>query len=312
MTAGPWIVRNWIWLGHPAGAFFWNSLVPESVLDCGRRAPIPSRTEAISSIPVVLRFLYATNGIRRTCARDDRPRISPVAAFPAGFAAPAWSTDAAGSRWLHSRNPGISEHGRPHRRFPRCPCFGHLALGLAMENSWGVLPAVAMFQACALLAYSQWIHIATVTHSEYGASSPCSYGLEPESEYIGSHVGDYALKGAIAQDVPPGDKIFSFAGRAAAYLERDNVVGYESDGGHAGCRRRQASRTPRRHWASATATSGEVRGVRASILVKRFGRRVAQHEAITRILWGITAVAEANGIIAIPYRPVLRTLAFLR
>jgi len=51
------------------------------------------------------------------------------------------------------------------------------------------------------------------------------------SEYIASHVGDYALKDDIERAVGPNQRIFSFAGRAAAYIDRDIVVGYESSQG---------------------------------------------------------------------------------
>ena len=64
--------------------------------------------------------------------------------------------------------------------------------------------------------------------------------LEPESEYIGSHVGDYALKGAIERAVPVQEGILVCGD--GERIDRDIVVGYESTQG-IGMRR---FRTPRR------------------------------------------------------------------
>jgi hypothetical protein len=55
---------------------------------------------------------------------------------------------------------------------------------------------------------------------------------EPEAEFLLRHVPDYALKSAIEQATGPTDKIFSFASRATAYLDREIVVGYESNLGN--------------------------------------------------------------------------------
>jgi hypothetical protein len=41
-------------------------------------------------------------------------------------------------------------------------------------------------------------------------------------------IPDYALKIPIEQQVPRGERIFSFAGRPEAYIDRDIIVSYES------------------------------------------------------------------------------------
>src|SRR5205823_7955336 len=53
-------------------------VVPESILDGGSGAPISRRAPRISSIQVLLGFSFASRSYRRTCARDDRPRIPAV------------------------------------------------------------------------------------------------------------------------------------------------------------------------------------------------------------------------------------------
>ncbi len=113
---------------------------------------------------------------------------------------------------------------------PALPFFA-LALGLAMENSWGVLPAVALFQSvlCWPLVMDSYCNRNAWRIRGFPVREALHANLG--SRYIEEHVGDYALRGAIDRSVPVGHRIFSFAGRAAAYIDRDIVVGYESTQG---------------------------------------------------------------------------------
>ena len=52
--------------------------------------------------------------------------------------------------------------------------------------------------------------------------------LDPEGPYLFRNIADYALKVPIELAVSPGERIFSFAGRPAAYIDRDIIVSYES------------------------------------------------------------------------------------
>jgi hypothetical protein len=115
---------------------------------------------------------------------------------------------------------------------PAIPFFA-LALGLALENSWGALPAVALLQTVLCWPAVMDTYCDRNAWRVRGIQFRAALRLEPESQYIASHVGDYALKRALEAAVPPGGRIFSFAGRAAAYLDRDIVVGYESSAGAA-------------------------------------------------------------------------------
>ena len=50
----------------------------------------------------------------------------------------------------------------------------------------------------------------------------------PLTPFILKSIPDYALKLPIEQQVPRGERIFSFAGRPEAYIDRDIIVSYES------------------------------------------------------------------------------------
>ena len=134
----------------------------------------------------------------------------------------------------------------------------------------------------------------TLTHGDYGASQiRAALRIEPESQFISAHVGDYALKDAIERTVPPGDRIFSFAGRAAAYIDRDIVVGYESS---------QGMRIQEALIHAAESNSGQ----RAAALVAKSegcgyllvndADEAAVNMKRNMSLWGLSEVAEANGI----------------
>ena len=52
--------------------------------------------------------------------------------------------------------------------------------------------------------------------------------LDPTYPFILKNIGDYALKVPIELNVPRGERIFSFAGRPEAYIDRDIIISYES------------------------------------------------------------------------------------
>jgi len=106
--------------------------------------------------------------------------------------------------------------------------FVALALGMGLSRSPGVLPAVALFHAMV-----SWPSMIGAYCDRYawrvpGVPVKMALRMEPEAPYIIRRLGDYALKGRIEAQVPPGQKIFSFAGRPEAYIDRDIVVQYES------------------------------------------------------------------------------------
>ncbi|HEY1338582.1 MAG TPA: discoidin domain-containing protein, partial [Bryobacteraceae bacterium] len=106
--------------------------------------------------------------------------------------------------------------------------FVALAMGLALGRTRGVLPALAAFQALAA-----WPGVLSMYCDPYAwriAAIPVKAALreEPEAKFIEARIGDYALKDVIEQNVPRNGKVFSFAGRPEAYIDRTIVVSYES------------------------------------------------------------------------------------
>jgi hypothetical protein len=170
--------------------------------------------------------------------------------------------------------------------------FLALALGLAMANSWGALPAVALFQAFLCWPAVMDSYCDRNAWRVRGFQVRAALRLDPESEYIGSHVGDYALRGAIDREVPTRSRIFSFAGRAAAYIDRDIVVGYESS---QGMRIQEALQN------AATAGTGQrpatlrARAEGCDFLLVNDSDAVSRDIKNNLNIWGLSELAEANG-----------------
>jgi hypothetical protein len=288
ITAGPWIVRNWVWLGNPAAPFL-NSWFPNRYWTAG----------AEHQYLAGLRQYPTFHSYWDLCLQ-----LTVLGGLVPGMIGPAFlllPLSLLALRHPHGRRLllaaavySIPAFLNTETRFliPVLP-FLALSLGLAMENSWGVLPVVALFQAILCWPTVMDSYCDRNAWRIRGFQAKAAFRLEPESEFIGSHVGDYALKAAIEQAVPPGGKIFSFAGRAAAYLDRDIVVGYESS---QGMRIQEALQN------AASANSGQ----RAAALVAKSegcgfllvndADGVSQNMKNNFNIWGITALAKANGV----------------
>ena len=166
-----------------------------------------------------------------------------------------------------------------------------LGLGLALENSRGILPAVAVAEV--VLCWPAVLDT-YCDHNAWrvrGLPLRAALRLEPESQFIAAHVGDYALKDAIDRAVPAGTRIFSFAGRAAAYLDRDIVVGYESTEGM------QVQESLEK---AASADSGQreaamrAKSAGMGFLLVDDSDSLARNVRDRSKIWGVTAVAKAN------------------
>jgi hypothetical protein len=109
-----------------------------------------------------------------------------------------------------------------------CAPFLAMAMGLALSEVPGALPALALFQA--LLCWPAVLSTYCDPWTWRISSFPLDAALrdEPSGPYITRSIGDYALKPIIEMTVPPGGKVFSFAGFPEAYVDRDVVVQYES------------------------------------------------------------------------------------
>jgi hypothetical protein len=287
VTAGPWLLRNWIWLDNPTAPFlnswfpnrYWSAAAEHQYLVGLSQYPafkshwdfIMQLTVLGGLVPGMIGPVFLLLPLSLLALRHPHGRrllaAGLVYAIPAGL-----NTEL---RFL----------------IPALPFFA-LALGLAMENSWGALPAVALLQGLLCWPAIMDTYCDRNAWRVRGFQLRAALRLEPESQYIADHVGDYALRSAIEQFVPPHGRIFSFAGRAAAYIERDIVVGYESSPGLLVERTLQAA---------AAAGSGrrdaalKVKSLGLGFLLINSGDAVAEDMKFHLNDWGITELKEANG-----------------
>lgn len=223
----PWAIRNWAWVGNPLAPFL-NRWFPNPYFHPGMEQTYLSdlgRYEGIKhywEIPVQLAF---------------RGGLIPGIIGPAFLLAPF--------ALLALRNPhgrrlllaavvfGIPQYFNKDARFliPSMP-FVALAMGLGLANSWGVLPAAAMFQA--LVCWPSILSIYCDPWAWRIRSVPIQAALrkEPETEFLSRQLRGYDLKSPIEQATATTDSIFTFAGRPEAYIDREIVVGYESAQGN--------------------------------------------------------------------------------
>jgi hypothetical protein len=274
----PWVLRNWLWLGNPVAPFlnhwfpnpWWTDRMEGAYLSGLAHYPqvksyfdIPLQLTVIGGlVPGLLGPVFLLAPISLLALRHSQGRRLLLAG--AVFAIPAWFNTEV--RFL----------------IPAVP-FVALAMGLALANSWGVLPVLAVFHA--MISWPSVLNIYCDPNAWRIRGLPvrAALRLEPESGYIAAHIGDYALKPAIEQAVPPGGRIFSFAGRPAAYIDRDIIVGYESSLGE------QASQLLQRH------ATQEVKALGIGYLWINDSDGLAAGMKSDPKSWGIRQLAEANG-----------------
>ena len=274
----PWLLRNWLWLGNPAAPFlnhwfpnpYWTDAMESSYLAELAHYPsvksyfaIPLQLTVTGGlVPGLLGPIFLLAPISLLALRHSHGRRLLLAG--AVFAIPAlFNTEV---RFL----------------IPPVP-FLALAMGLALANSWGVLPVLAVFHA--VISWPSVLNAYCDPNAWRIRGLPvrAALRLEPESSYIAAHIGDYALKPAIEQAVPPGGRIFSFAGRPAAYLDRDIIVGYESSLGE------QVSQLLQHH------ATREVKALGIGYLWINDSDGLAAGMRSDPKSWGIRQLAEANG-----------------
>lgn len=232
----PWAVRNWIWIGNPLAPFF-NRWFPNRLYSTDLEASYLADLRHVEGfrhwweVPLDL-TLY---GAKLPGFLGPVFLLAPLALlslrFPLGrkllaafvvFSLPFCLNPAA--RFLI---PGIP--------------FLALAMGLAMQNSPGVLPALAGFHVLLSLPPVMPAYCAEWAWRIREVPVRVAMGLRPEEPYVRRFVPDYWLKGPIEKYVSKNQKIFSFSTLPEAYLNRTIIIGYESVEGM------KASEDPKRY-----------------------------------------------------------------
>jgi len=107
------------------------------------------------------------------------------------------------------------------------PClpFTALAMGLAVRNSPGAAPALAV--VAALSGWPGVMHLYTAGDAWRLRGFPVAAALrqEPEDQYLNARVPGYALARLVDQFVPERGRTFAFGEVAAAYTTREVVTG---------------------------------------------------------------------------------------
>jgi hypothetical protein len=223
VIVAPWVLRNWFWLGNPLAPFM-NSLFPNPYYHPGMEhiyaetlkhyigikhywqipLELTVRGGLVDGVfgPVLLLFPVALFACRFKVGRQ-------LLAGALVFAVPAYFN--VGSRFL-------------------IPClpFLTLAIGIVLSEIPGALAMLALFEAlvCWPPVVSTWC--APWTWRIASPPVDAAFRRAPAEAYMRKWLSDSALKTTVEAFVPKGQKVFSFAGRPEAYIDRDIVVSYES------------------------------------------------------------------------------------
>ena len=223
LLMAPWMIRNWIWLGNPVAPFA-NAWFPNPYYHAGMERIYVEMLKHYTGlkhwwqIPLDLTLRGGVVGGMFTPAflllplsllalRESQGRRLLLAALI--FAVPAWFNT--GARFL----------------IPSAP-FAAMALGIALQGIPNALPVLCVFTAIV-----SWPSAVSAFGDPWNwriGGFPYREALRLESVdlYILKNLPDYALKRPVEFYVPPGERVFSFAGRPDSYINRDIVVGYES------------------------------------------------------------------------------------
>jgi hypothetical protein len=223
LSVGPWFLRNWFWVGNPVAPFFnhwfpnpWYFPGPEASYVADLRhyeafrqwwqAPVDLAVIG-GSVSGIVGPAFLLAPLALVALRHSHGRKLLLAAVL--WAIPAWFNS--GARFL----------------IPALP-FLAMAMGMALENSWGALPALALFELWACWPGTLAAYAAPWSWRIREIPLQAALRRQPEDDFLAAHVPDLAFKAAIDRWVQPGEKIFSYAGRPEAYLDRSIVTGYES------------------------------------------------------------------------------------
>ena len=223
LLVAPWVLRNWFWLGNPVAPFF-NAWFPNPYYHAGMERiyadtlahyngikhswqiplELTLRGALVSGTfgPVFLLFPFALLALRFKFGR----RVLLAALV---FGLPAYLN--ADTRFL----------------IPAAP-FLALAIGMVFAQVPAALPVLALFHA--FLCWPPVLSTYCASWNWRISSFPwrVALRLDPTYPYLLNNLPDYGMKVAIELNVPPGERIYTFAGRPDAYIDRDIITSYES------------------------------------------------------------------------------------
>jgi hypothetical protein len=109
------------------------------------------------------------------------------------------------------------------------PClpFLALAMGLAMENWRGVLPALVLFQAlaCWPTVLKKWCDPYNMRLEKIPVRA--ALRLQSENDFLKARLWGYLPSRMLEEVLPPESKVLCYSAPAEAYTSRDILVGYE-------------------------------------------------------------------------------------
>jgi hypothetical protein len=223
VVIGPWILRNWLWIGNPVAPFL-NKWFPNWLYTADLESAYLADLRHVEGfhhwweVPLDLTiygaklpgflgpvFLLAPLALLALRYEIGRKLLLTclIFALPCAF------------------NPGA--------RFliPGVP-FLAMAMAIAMQNSPGALPLLAVFHGA--LALPRVMPLYCADYAWRLREWPVQVAEEP---YIRRYVPEYWLKEVVERNVPKGQKIFSLFTLPEAYIDWPIVVGYESAEGMA-------------------------------------------------------------------------------
>lgn len=225
-VALPWAIRNWIWVGNPFAPLL-TKWFPNPFYSADLEAAYLSDLRHVegfhhwwewpldltiygAKLPGFLGpvFLLAPLALLSLRLPQGRKLLAASVVFSLPFAL------------------------NPAARFlvPGLP-FLALAMGLAMQNSPAVLPALAAFHTVLAIPAVMPVYCADWAWRIRSMPVRVALGLDPGDSYLQRFIPDYWIKAAIEKYVAKSQTIFSFDTRPDAYLDRRIVVGYESSEG---------------------------------------------------------------------------------
>jgi hypothetical protein len=223
LMVAPWVLRNWLWVGNPFAPFL-NSWFPNPYYHPGMERIYAETLRHYPDIKhywqiplqLTLRagfyggilgpvFLLVPCGLLALRFKSGRRLLLAGLVF----ALPAYLN--VGTRFLIPSLPFLS-----------------LAMGIGLADVPAALPVLALFHA--LVSWPPVLSAYCDPSSWRISSFPgrAALRLDPPAPFLLKSIGDYPLKIPIERNVPRGERIFSFSGRAEAYIDREIIVSYES------------------------------------------------------------------------------------